>query len=204
MKNKKERSAMSGFIIGLSGRRGTGKSLISNHLITHHGFRRLHPFQGGKEACMGYFRHIGAEKDQAERMVNGDLKDLPSNLLPDNQTPRFFMEKLGHFMGVKLGPDWTIGREIKRTMEDDPNARIIAESIVYEADVLRAQGGFIVGVTRPQAGIAGVETDAATAMITPDIEFLNDGDTIPDLERRVDILLSEIQDMAAMSEPDLF
>ena len=195
---------MSGLIIGLSGRRGTGKSKIADHLIEKHGFRRLHPFEGGKAACVGYFRHLGADEDQARRMVNGNLKDVPSDLLPDRHTPRFFMEKFGQFMGVQLGPDWTIGREIKRATEQNPDARIIAESIVYEADVLRAQGGVIVGVTRPQASISGVETDAATANITPDFEFLNDGEGISDLHERVDALMEKVQEMTRETEPNPF
>jgi hypothetical protein len=188
----KEKRFMTGLIIGLSGRRGVGKSLVANHLVEQHGFLRIHPFQGGKAACVGYFVHVGATPDEASRMVNGDLKDLACPLLPDNQTPRFFMEKFGQFMGVQVGPEWTIGQEVRLALERDPNVRLIAESIVYEVDVIRNMGGVIVEVVREGSTITGLETDKATALITPDIRFQNNGNSLTKLCKEVDLLLGEV------------
>jgi hypothetical protein len=75
-------------IIGLAGQRGVGKSLITRHLIDSHGFRSIHPFSGGKAACRGYFEYLGATAEEAQRMTDGDLKDRPSAILPEAQTPR--------------------------------------------------------------------------------------------------------------------
>lgn len=183
---------MTGLIIGLSGRRGVGKSRVADHLVEHHGFSRIHPFQGGKAACVGYFVHVGATPDEAERMVNGDLKDKPCPFLPDNQTPRYFMERFGQFMGVQMGPAWTIGQEIRLALEKDPGARLIAESIVYEVDVIREMGGVIVEITRDGSTIEGLETDKATALIEPDLQFRNNGNSLSDLKREVDDLLDEV------------
>jgi hypothetical protein len=185
---------MAGLIIGLSGKRGVGKSKVADHLVEHHGFLRLHPFQGGKAACVGYFTHIGISADDAARMVNGDLKDRPCALLPDNQTPRYFMERLGQFMGVQMGPAWTIGQEIRLALERDPDARLIAESIVYEVDVIRNLGGVIVEITRDGSSITGLETDKATALIVPDITFSNNGTSLVALKGEVDDLLERVMD----------
>lgn len=183
---------MTGLIIGLSGRRGVGKSRVADHLVENHGFSRVHPFQGGKAACVGYFVHVGATPEEATRMVNGDLKDEPCALLPDNQTPRYFMERFGQFMGVQMGPAWTIGQEIRLALEKDPNARLIAESIVYEVDVVREMGGVIVEITRDASSIEGLETDKATALIRPDLRFENNGNSLSNLKREVDELLDEV------------
>lgn len=185
---------MTGLIIGLSGRRGVGKSRVADHLVEHHGFSRIHPFEGGKAACVGYFRHIGISEEDAVRMVNGDLKDKPCGVLPDNQTPRYFMERFGQFMGVQMGPAWTIGQEIRLALERDPDARLIAESIVYEVDVIREMGGVIVEITRDGSGIEGLETDKATALIRPDLRFENNGNSLSHLMVEVDDLLGQVLD----------
>ena len=190
---------MAGLIIGLSGRRGVGKSRVADHLVDRHGFRRIHPFQGGKAACVGYLTHVGATPDEAARMVNGDLKDVPCPLLPENQTPRYFMERFGQFMGVQMGPDWTIGQEIRLALERDPDARLIAESIVYEVDVIRRMGGVIVEITRDGSTLTGLETDKATALIRPDLRFENNGDSLVRLRGEVDRLLERVMDHL---EPD--
>ena len=183
---------MTGLIIGLSGRRGVGKSRVADHLVEHHGFSRIHPFQGGKAACVGYLVHVGATPEEAARMVNGDLKDKPCSLLPDNQTPRYFMERFGQFMGVQMGPAWTIGQEIRLALERDPDARLIAESIVYEVDVIRRMGGMIVEITRDGSRIEGLETDKATALIRPDLRFENNGNSLAHLKGEVDELLYQV------------
>lgn len=190
---------MTGLIIGLSGRRGVGKSRVADKLVERHGFSRIHPFQGGKAACVGYFVHIGASPSDAARMVNGDLKDVACPLLPNDQTPRYFMERFGEFMGVQMGPEWTIGQEIRVALEKDPDARLIAESIVYEVDVIREMGGVIVEITRDGSTLTGLETDKATALISPDIRFENNGNSLVRLADEVDDLIELVMEHM---EPD--
>lgn len=171
---------MSNIIIGLKGDRQVGKSHIAQHLVDNHGFKRVHPFDGGKAATRAYFMHLGTDEETAWRMTDGDLKDKPSPFLPvitdpahvipgrfemgDRYPPRFFMEKFGRCMGVEMGPGFTIGMEIERHLRDgsEGEQRLVVESIVYEAPQMREYGGQIIEVRRdkPDADkVVGLETD---------------------------------------------
>jgi hypothetical protein len=196
---------MQNVIIGLSGLRQVGKSHIARHLVEQHGFTRLHPFDGGKAASRAYFMHLGIDAETAARMTDGDLKDKPCDVLPvisnvdhgrvgTHYTSRFWMEKFGQFMGSQLGPEWTIEREIDRHLRSGQPFRLVAESIVYEAETLRRMGGIILRVEREvdrSLGISGLETDKFGADIVPDHVLKNDGETLAELYAQVDDFLRD-------------
>lgn len=174
-------------IIALTGRRNVGKSAAAGFLVEA-GFRRCHPFEGGKVAAAAYFEHLGATSDEAKRMVNGDLKDVPSDLLPGGKAPRHFLEHFGKFLGVQMGVDYTLGAEIAVARRIAPDADLVIESLVYEENTVRAAGGMVVRITRPgNKGPAGLNTDDAQAKIVSDIEIVNDG-SLDDLRRKVMLL----------------
>lgn len=165
------------FMIGLTGLRGVGKSSVADILEEQHGFNRAHAFDGGKEAAVAYFEHVTGDAHRAERMVFGDLKDVPCPDLPGGVAPRYFLERFGHFMGVTMGVEWTLAMEVRRLTRDAPNAPIVVESLVYEAPWFRDNGGVIVRVVRPgHVGPAGVESDEVQAGIAADHTLVNDGD----------------------------
>ncbi|MBW3243622.1 hypothetical protein KUV57_13190 [Epibacterium sp. DP7N7-1] len=203
---------MSITIIGLKGRRQVGKSKIADHLVQNLGFTRVHPFDGGKVACRAYFMHLGADEETAWRMTDGDLKDVPSPILPiitkpehvvpgkselgDHYMSRFFMEKFGRCMGIDMGPDWTIGKELQLHLDANPgeDKRLVVESIVYEADQLRALGGKIIEVTRTAEGLespVGMETDRFGATVVPDLHFNNSGASLETMRMEFNELLAD-------------
>lgn len=190
-------------IIGLAGKRQVGKSHIADHLVRNFGFSRVHPFDGGKAACRGYFTYLGADEDTARRMTDGDLKDMPSPLLPvicdpehgvpgTHYAPRFYMEKSGQFHGVQLGPEWTIGADPRfRPERRGPGDRYVIESIVYEAEELHRLGGIIIRIDRPDTeGPAGVMSDRVGAAIVPDFVFCNEEEGLDRLYENFDAFLA--------------
>lgn len=80
---------MNATIIALFGRRQVGKSHIADHLVEHHDFIRLHPFNPGKAGLRAVYTAVGATEEQAARMTDTDLKDVPMGYLPkkDLSTP---------------------------------------------------------------------------------------------------------------------
>lgn len=163
-------------IIGLTGKRGVGKTEVAKAL-QEHGYVDAHPFEGGKRMCVAYFVYLGIDPDTAERMVSGDLKDTPHPLLPGGVASRFLMERLGEWMGKKLGPPWTIGVELKRQKRMG-STKIVVSSVCYEENEVRNEGGMIAKVTRPgHKSPIGDKTDKAVDAIIPDMALVNDGDT---------------------------
>jgi len=164
-------------VIGLTGRRHVGKSTAADHLVEVFGFARVHPLEGGKVAAIAYFEHLGAPACEARRMVYGDLRDVPSPYLPGNALPRTFLEKFGHFMGVDMGSDWTLGSELARVWRDNPGRPVVVESVVYEAQAILAAGGVIVRIARPgHDGPAGIRSDRAEAAVDAAATIINNGD----------------------------
>ena len=183
----------SSLILGLTGDRGVGKSTICAHLLETYGFSYVHAFSGGKAAARAYYMHLGADADTAMRMTDGDLKEAPSPFLPGQASSRYFMEKFGKFLGTTLGPGWTLGSEIDLAMKTSD--RILADSVVYEADVLKSRGGVLLKITRPQAGANGIdapETTEAVARLVPDYSFTNDFDSVGEMLPALDELMARI------------
>lgn len=162
-------------LIGLTGLRNVGKTTVADLLVEEFGFVKVHAFDSGKEAAVRYFEMCGAPTRVAKEMVYGELKDKPSLLLPNARPPRYFLEKFGKFMGVDLGMDWTLAVELKQAANIHPGKPIVVESVVYEADWFRDQGGFIVRLERPgHEGPKGVESDAEQAKILADYRIRAD------------------------------
>lgn len=176
-------------IIGLTGARNVGKTTVADMMIGL-GFIKRHTFNSGKAMCKVYYIYRGAPEDVAERMINGDLKDVPSPYLPGNATSRLFMEKVGKFMPSVMGVEWTMGSELLLTEQEQANC--VFESVVYEADYFVKQGGIIIRVVRPDAKrVEGVETDAAQAQVKEHYRLVNDGNK-EQLFRNLVTLMHEI------------
>ncbi|WP_202034104.1 hypothetical protein [Rhizobium rhizogenes] len=178
-------------LLGITGKRNVGKSTVANLLESKYGFARVHAFDGGKAAAEAYFRHITGNALEAQQMVYGYLKDVPSPYLPGNVAPRYFLEKFGNFMGVTLGVEWTLAMEIARIRRETPKAPIVVESVVYEAPWFKAQGGFVLRLERPEhEGPAGISSDSVQAAIEADETI--EARSIDELERKANLLVQQL------------
>lgn len=154
-------------MIGLTGLRNVGKSTAAMLLEHEFGFHRVHAFESGKEAAVTWFAEATGDIDRAVRMVYGDLKDRPCEDLPGGVAPRHFLERFGNFMGVEMGVEWTLAIEIRKARRT--GRPVVVESVVYEADWFKRQGGIIWRLERPgHEGPAGMSSDSAQALVRED------------------------------------
>lgn len=178
-------------LLGITGLRNVGKTTTANHLVDEYDFTKTHPFEGGKVAAQAFFEHVTGSAYLANEMVNGRLKDKPSEFLPDNATPRSYLEKTGQFAGVELGVKWTLGLEVERAKRLNPGLPIVVESVVYEIKWFREQGGKILRLERPDFdNPKGESSDDFQAMIKEDYKI--SATTTVELLDKVDDLMETL------------
>lgn len=87
-------------LIGLTGRKGAGKDTVAAVLFER-GFANL-KFAGALKAMIAeLLRYQGADEATIDRMIEGDLKEVPTDLLA-GKTPRWAMQSLGTEWGRDL------------------------------------------------------------------------------------------------------
>ena len=147
-------------IIALSGRAGCGKSTAAAYLAEHHGFARVR-FAGPLKAMVRTFlAEIGTPDDVIERMIEGDLKEVPSAAF-SGASPRRVMQTLGTEWGREQISStlWTDAwrSAAKAALAWAPG--VVVEDCRFEnegAAVIDA-GGVIVRIERP--GLAPLAGD---------------------------------------------
>lgn len=178
-------------LLGITGMRNVGKSTVANYLRDNHGFKTVHPFEGGKAAAEAFFRHVTGSAIMAHDMANGHLKDKPSEYLPNNASPRFYLESTGKHAGQVLGVDWTLALEVERAQRMHPGKPLVVESLVYEVDWFREQGGIILRLERPDFdGPVGISSDERQARIEED--HLISATSVGELIEKVEDILDRL------------
>ncbi len=166
-------------IIALTGPAGCGKSTAAAHLAEAHGFARVR-FAGPLKAMLrAFLAETGAPPEIVERMIEGDLKEVPSSLLV-GRSPRYAMQRLGtefgrEMMGAAL---WTSAWEAGACAALARGAPgVVVEDCRFpnEAEAVRGLGGRLVRIERP-VGAKVLAPHASEGQDLPsDIVLRNDG-----------------------------
>ena len=131
-------------VIGISGKRGTGKSLLSNPYLLRRGFKIFNFADLLKSMCQ---RDYGVGPEH----TNGNLKEVPSPKLNGN-TPRDLMIAEGQLKRKfsMNGMYWVdhLFKEKINLLAPDTLCAIADVRFKNEADYIRAHGGFIVRLNR--------------------------------------------------------
>lgn len=177
-------------IIGFTGLAGSGKSECAHRLIAHHGFVRG-KFAGAlKEMMRALLRYRGADAATIERMVEGDLKEVPSPLL-NGRTSRHAMQTLGTEWGRDcICPELWVDTEM--------DARAAATNLVFddvrfpnEAAAIKRAGGLVVSIKRPGAGVGAAGHSSENGVGAVDLTIVNNH-SVGHLRERVDGLVRDM------------
>ena len=168
-------------IIGLTAPAGAGKSLAAAYLAERHGFARVRFADPLKAMLRAFYVSLDLSSAEIERRIEGDLKEVPD---PDlcGRTPRRAMQGLGTEFGREVvGRDlWTRAWASRSDLALITGRSVVAEDVRFanEAETVRARGGIVVRIVRPDAETArpGAAGHASEAMDFPaDITIRNDG-----------------------------
>ncbi len=133
-------------LIGLTGRKGSGKDTMAQ-ILTDRGYENL-KFAGALKGMISFLlRYQGVDEETIDRMVEGDLKEVPTPYL-QGKTPRWAMQS--------LGTEW--GREL------------IGDSLWVDATMTRAatfERVVITDMRFPNECQAVVDADGASIRINP-------------------------------------
>lgn len=136
-------------ILGITGVAGSGKTTLAN-MLANCGWHTTKFASPIKSMLTNLLKYQGLETSIVNRMLNGDLKEVPTTYL-NGKTPRYAMQT--------LGTEWRelIDRNLwvdvwKRTLITYPSSsKIIIDDLRFhhEARAVRSVGGKIIRIEHP-------------------------------------------------------
>lgn len=177
-------------VIGVVGIAGSGKTLVSKHLVNKHRFTRLRfagPLKEMLKAGLGL----------TDEHLDGAMKSEP---LPElgGVTPRHLMQTLGTEWGRKLvHPElWT--HRLRYLIEQQDDGLFVVDDVRFpnEAACIRSVGGVLWRVVRPGLALGNHISERAQSSIDEDV-LVNNALDIASLLRSVDALVQPMLSEAA-------
>ena len=186
-------------VIGLCGAAGSGKSRVAG-ILSGHGYTRVRFADPLKAMARTLLAASGVAEGDLERMVEGDLKELPHPAL-GGKSPRLAMQTLGTEWGrTHLGLDFwahTARRKIRAILAD--GGRVVVEDCRFPNEAAVIKGPFVgsdfshcgaLWLVLGRGGIvSGHESEAHQRSLGADL-FLDNSACLSSLEAEIDALLS--------------
>lgn len=135
-------------IIGFTGRKGSGKDTVASFLPFE--FEQV-KFAGAlKDMFRAFLIYCKVDEETIERMVEGDLKEVPQEIL-QGKTPREFMQRLGTEFGRdQIGENLWVDAAMERAKSFDISV-FTDVRFDNEASAVKREGGVVIRISRPQA-----------------------------------------------------
>lgn len=170
-------------IIGLTGKKGSGKDTVGSYLVEQHGFVRVSFAEPLKSSVAALFdlpvKQIEKWKNDPHAVVALGLKVEDGWILGDEMAFRAFLQRYGtEAHREQFGDDFWV-EQGKRAIRDAKSlgaAGIVVTDVRFdnEADAIRSMGGSIVRVFRPEAE-RGDDSHASEQLPQADFALVNTG-----------------------------
>jgi len=136
---------------------GAGKSTVANRLNTRFGFARLKMAGPLKDMLRQYLASQGVPLTTIEEMIEGKLKNEPSDLLA-GKSARYAMQTIGTEWGRDcMGIDfWCNAAKTQILKATENGLSVVVDDVRFpnEAQMIRDIGGYMVRVRRPDMEVA--------------------------------------------------
>jgi hypothetical protein len=180
-------------VVGIKGLIGSGKSTVARYLVEQHGFTPGRWAGALKAMLSALLTYRGCPPEIIERMVEGDLKEIPTEWL-DGRSPRYAMEGLGNGWGREwMGKGFWIATETDRIAVSQPE-RVVFEDCRHpnEAKAIERMGGRVWEIIRPGLTPQDHHTERSQRAIIPHHQVVNvDGDLFKTFDK-VDALVAKL------------
>jgi DNA polymerase III delta prime subunit len=179
-------------IIAFSGPAGAGKSTAAKILAERHGYEHA-MFAGALKAMFRTYleyRSIGRMSQwTVERMIEGDLKEVPQKALC-GRTPRQFMVWLGTEFGRDLiHPDFWVETERARLKTHNEKVVYCGLRFPNEAAMVREMGGIVIRVEGRGIETTAMNHESELHYVEPDL-VIHNNKSIEDLADRLATVLA--------------
>jgi len=176
-------------IIGVLGRKGSGKDTISDYIVNHYEYEKMQFAEPLKNACKILFNF-------SDEQLHGNLKET---IDPQwGVTPRHVLQYVGtdmfrnHINGLIPGTDnnfWVNLLKVKfhKKLEENKYSQVIVSDVRFqnEIDVIHELGGKVIKLIRPSLSNTDAhESEKNIDLLKGDITIVNDG-TLEELYSKI-------------------
>lgn len=180
-------------LIGLSGKAGSGKSMVSRYL-NDKGYGTSKFAEPMKAMLAALLEQQGVPPETTHDFLEGHLKEIPTEYL-GGRSPRYAMQTLGTEWGRGLiSENFWVDSAMKQIKDGDGDLIFDDVRFPNEAAAIRRAGGIVVNVVRPGLDTSGIPHPSEDAM--PYFAFnyvLYNDSTLERLYQRIEAMLLWIE-----------
>jgi hypothetical protein len=179
-------------VVGIKGFIGSGKSTVARHLVERWGFTGIRIAAPIKEMLRSLLRHRGCPKALIDRLVDGDLKELPTPWL-NGKSPRDAMEGLGEWGRERMHPDLWVNAATDSLRGSEPKRLVVEDVRLFNEEMaVRDMGGTVWEVWRPGLDPKDQPTERAQLHVRANAVIANEIGRWDRAERQIAALMHRL------------